>query len=245
MIAVVGLVLVTLIVIGACLGQIVKKAINEYGPQMAQTTVSVDTVNLSLLTGSAKVKGLTVGDPQGYKSPQAISVGTIAVGVDPTSLFSDKIVVRSIRLESPNITFEGGLAGNNLSQILDNVDSSGNKGGTLSTNTAVQPKSEKKFEVDDLLISGAKAEVILTSPEDRRVNLSLPDIHLTNLGTGSDGITAADLTRNILSAITTTTVEAAAKEALNLGQNAQTLKQAGQSAKQQAGSVLNNLLNGK
>jgi uncharacterized protein involved in outer membrane biogenesis len=244
-IAVVGLGLVTLIVIGVCLGQIVKKAINEYGPQMTQTTVSIDAVNLSLLTGSAKVKGLAVGDPQGYKSPQAISVGTIVVGVDPTSLFSDKIVVRSIRLESPNITFEGGLAGNNLSQILDNVDSSGSKGGTLSTNTAVQPKSEKKFEVDDLLISGAKAEVILTSPEERRVNLSLPDIHLTNLGTGSDGITAADLTRNILSAITTTTVEAAAKEALNLGQNAQTLKQAGQSAKQQAGSALNNLLNGK
>jgi uncharacterized protein involved in outer membrane biogenesis len=234
-----------LIVIGVYLGQIIKKAVNVYGPQLTQTTVTVDTVTLSLLTGSAKVKGLVVGNPQGYKSPEAISVGIVAVGVDPMSVVSDKIVIRTIHLESPEVTFEGGLAGNNLSQILDNVDSTGSGGGTLSTNAAAQPKSEKKYEVDDLDITGGKVQVLLIGANTGPLTLSLPEIHLTDLGKGGDGITAADLTRRTLSAITTATVETVAKQAINLGQNAAALKQAGQAAKQQAGNLLNGLLNNK
>jgi uncharacterized protein involved in outer membrane biogenesis len=240
---VVALIIVTVIVIGVYLGQIVKKVVNTYGPQLTQTTVSVDTVTLSLLTGSASLKGLVVGNPQGYKSANAISVGQVAVGVDPMTVFANKVVVRSIRLESPAITFEGGvMSGNNLSQILDNVNSSGSKSGPVSTNAATASASQKKLEVDDLVISGAKADVLITSPVQREVNVTLPDIHLTDLGKGDQGITGADLTRQVLSAITTATLEAVSKQALNLDQNAATLKQAGQGAKQQLGNDLNNLL---
>jgi len=239
---VVVLVIVAAIIVGVYLGQIVKKVVNTYGPQLTQTTVSVDTVTLSLLTGSASLKGLVIGNPQGYKLPNAISVGKVAVGVDPTTVFANKVVVRSIRVESPEINFEGGLSGNNLSKILDNVNSSGGQSGPVSTNAAAAPASQKKLEVDDLLISGAKADVLITSPVQREVNLTLPDIHLTDLGKGDEGITAADLTRQVLNAITTATLETVAKQALNLDQNAATLKQAGQGAKQQLNNTLNNLL---
>jgi uncharacterized protein involved in outer membrane biogenesis len=238
----VGLILVTVIVIGVYLGQIVKKVVNTYGPQVTQTTVSVDTVTLSLLTGSASLKDLMVGNPPGYKSPNAMTVGKIAVGVDPMSVFANKVVVRSIRLESPEINFEGGLSGNNLSKILDNINSSGGKSGPVSTNAATAPASQKKLEVDDLLITGAKADVLITSPVQREVNVTLPDIHLTDLGKGGDGITGADLAQQVLSAITSATLETVAKQALNLDQNAATLKQAGQGAKQQLNNTLNNLL---
>jgi uncharacterized protein involved in outer membrane biogenesis len=238
----VALVLVTVIVIGVYLGQIVKKVVNTYGPQLTQTTVNVDTVTLSLLTGSASIKDLVIGNPQGYKSANAISVGKIAVGVDPTTVLANKVVVRSLRLESPSINFEGGLSGNNLSQIMDNVDSSGSKSGPVSTNATTAPASQRKLEVDDLVISGAKADVLITSPVQREVNLTLPDIHLTDLGKGDEGITGADLTKQVLNAITTATLEAVAKQAMNLDQNAATLKQAGQGAKQQLNNTLNNLL---
>jgi uncharacterized protein involved in outer membrane biogenesis len=242
---VVALVVVTLIVIGVFLDRIVKKAIEVYGPQMTQTSVTVDTVHLSLLTGSAKVKGLMVGNPKEYKSPEAIAAGTIAVGVDPMSVFSQKIVIHSIRLESPEVTFEGGLAGNNLSQLLDNVNSSDKSSGTLSTNTATQPASAKKFEVDDLLITGAKVEVLITGVQGQQT-ISLPDIHLTDLGKGGDGITAADLATRVLNALTSATVEAVAQTATNFGKNAATLKQAGQDAgKQILNNSVNGLLNGK
>ena len=241
-IALVALVIIALIIVDVSLGRIVKKGVEFYGPKMTQTTVDVDTVTLSLFTGSASVKGLVVGNPSGYKSPSALAVGTIAVGINPTTVFANKIVIRSIRLESPDITFEGGLAGNNLSQILDNVNSTGKSSGTLSTNVAAQPKSEKKYEVDDLVITGAKVRVILIGVKAGEMTLPLPEIHLTDLGKGGDGITATDLTRRILGAITSTSLQAVAKTATGLGENAKTLRQAGQNAGKQLGNAVKSLL---
>ncbi|MGH8024382.1 MAG: hypothetical protein ACRED1_12410 [Limisphaerales bacterium] len=226
LLALVALAIIALIVLGACLNRIVKNGIQTYGPRLTRTTVSLDAVHLSLLTGSAKIKGLTVGNPQGYKTPNAISVGLIAVGLNPLSVLSRKVVIRSIRLESPEISFDGGLAGNNLSQILDNVTSAGQGGGTLSTNTAAAPKSEKRFEVDDLVVTGAKVQVLIRGIRMSRPEIiELPNIHLANLGKGGEGITAADLTRRVLAAISSATLETVAQTAATLDTNATNLKQ--------------------
>jgi uncharacterized protein involved in outer membrane biogenesis len=243
--AIVALAVIATIVIGVFLDRIVKKGIEVYGPQMTKVSVTVDAVHLSLLTGSAKVNGLVVGNPEDYKTPRAISVGTIAVGVDPMTVFSEKIVIRSIRLESPDITFEGGLGGNNLSKILDNVDSTEKnapRGGTLSTNAAAQPKSVKKYEVDDLVITGAKVHVSLTGMDGQEMTLPLPEIHLTDLGKSGQGITATDLTRRVLAAITSSTIRTVANAATNLGQSAEKLKQAGQNIGGKISNGIDNLL---
>lgn len=246
-IAVAALVIISLIIVGVYLNRIVEKAITTYGPQMTQTPVTVDSVHLSLLSGSAKVKGLVVGNPKGYKTDQAIALGTVAVGVDPTTVFSDKVVIRSIRIDSPQITFEGGLEGNNLSKISDNINSSGKSSGTLSTNaattsTATQPKSAKKYEVDDLVISGGKVQVMLTGMQTAQT-ITLPDIHLTDLGKCGDGITASDLTERVWSAVSSETIQTVAKEtASNLGKNAPALKEIGKGAGLQISNALQNFL---
>lgn len=233
---------VILIVLGAFLGHAVKKAIEIYGQQITQTTVTVDSVHLSLLTGSARVKGLAVYDPKNYTMPKAIDVGTIAVGVDPLTVFSDKVVIHSMRFESPEIAFEGGLAGNNLSQLLDNANSTDNGNGTLLTTTAAQPRPVKKYEVDDLTITGAKVQVTLTTMAEKQV-VSLPEIHLTDLGKEGEGITATDLARTVLAAISSTTVETVAKAAADFDKNAATLKRAGGNTSKPAASPTNDSIN--
>ncbi len=53
--------------------------------------------------------------------------------------------------------------------------------------------------------------------------LSLPDIHLTDLGTNNDGITPAALTRTVLKAVTTATVKAVSAAAGDLGKGLENL----------------------
>ena len=219
------LVVVAAIVLGFFLNPIVIKSVETVGPKITKTSITLDAVDLSLLTGSAKVKGLVVGNPEGYKTPNAINVGTIAVGVDPFSVLSDKIVVHSLHVETPEITFEGGLGGNNLSKILDNVNATAQGGGPVSTNAAGQAKPSKKIEVDDLLISGAKVHVLLTELGGREMSLTLPDIHLMDLGKSGNGLTATDLTRRVLQEIVTATVKAIASNSANLGKGAEKLIQ--------------------
>jgi uncharacterized protein involved in outer membrane biogenesis len=224
------LAVIAVIVGGVFLGRIVKAGVETVGPKITQVSVNVDAVTLSLLTGSAKIEGLVVGNPEGYKTAQAISVGVVAVGVNPLSALSDKIVVRTVLVEAPEITFEGNpFSGNNLTKIRDNVTAATASSQKAATNQATQAtgKPAKKLEVDDFLITGAKVHVSLTGMGGREMTLPLPDIHLTNLGTGADGITATDLTRRVLNALTTATVRAVADAtgdvgagALNLGKGA-------------------------
>jgi len=227
--AVIGLlavIIIAVIVVGLFLGTIVKTGINTVGPKITQTTLTVDTVDLSLLTGSATIKNLVVGNPAGYKVPNAISIGLTAVSVSPMSVLSDKIVVKSIRLESPEITFEGGLSGNNLSKLLDNVNGTAKNGGPESADKTAAASNQpgKKLEVDDLLITGAKVRGTLVLVGGREVTLPtlpLPDIHLADLGKGPEGITSAELTKEVLAQVTDETLKAVAKDATNLGKDAE------------------------
>jgi uncharacterized protein involved in outer membrane biogenesis len=227
------LAVIGIIIAGTFLGNIVKQGVETVGQKITQVSVKLDEVHLSLWTGSAEVKGLMVGNPEGYQSPQAISAGLISVGVNPLSLLSDKIVVRSLHMESPEITFEGGLGGNNLSKIMDNVNAAAKNaaqsGSPASTQAAPQAKPSKKLEVDDFLITGAKVHVNLTELGGKETTLSLPPIHLTDLGKNADGITATELTRSVLDAIVTATVKAVSKAGISKG--AQSLiKDAGKNA---------------
>jgi len=222
-IVLVVLIVVAVIVAGFFLGTIVKTGMETAGPKITQVSIKVDAVKLTLVTGSAQVKGLVVGNPEGYKTPQAISVGSAAVDVNPFSVLSDKIVIRSVRVEAPEITFEGNpFSGNNLSAIMKNVNAATKSGGPGSTNATARAdnKPGQKIEVDDFLITGAIVHVSLTGVSGKEMTLPLPDIHLTNLGKDNAGITAADLTRRVLDAITTATIKAVATATTDISHGA-------------------------
>lgn len=218
-------IVIVVVAVGLFLGNIVKAGINTVGPKITQTTLTVDAVDVSLLTGSASVKNLILGNPQGYKAPSAISVGLAAVSVSPMSVLSDKIVVKSVRVESPEITFEGNPLGqNNLKKIQDNVNAATAGFQSPSTNQAAgtaAAKPGKKLEVDEFIITGAKVHL------GTGATLPLPDITLHDLGKGPDGITPADLTKTVLSEVISGTLKAVAKEATNLGKGAENMGKEG------------------
>jgi uncharacterized protein involved in outer membrane biogenesis len=210
------------IVVATSLDGIVKKSVETFGPEITKVSVNLESVHIVLFTGSAKVTGLVVSNPEGYKMPQAISVGLAEVGVNPFSILSDKIVIRTVHVVSPEINFEGGLGGNNLGKIMENVNAFGKAGGKPSPIVTAN-QTAKKIEVDDFLITGAKVHVRLTDLGGREMTLTLPEIHLTDLGKGTDGLTPADLTKAVLKAITTATIKAVSASATDLGKGAENL----------------------
>lgn len=216
------LILIVLVVLALAgsyifLGTIIKKGVETAGPQITKTDVKLNSVTLSLFSGSGKIKGFVLGNPQGFKTPAAISVGTANLAIEPKSLFGGKIIVRDITIDGPEITWESDLTSVNLKKILSNVEeSSGGSGNSSDTNQpAPAAKSEagpgKKLEVDNFLIKNAKVHVNVNAPliGQQTANVNIPEIHLTNMGTNADGITAAELSKQILAAI----VEKSAQEA--------------------------------
>lgn len=213
--------LVAAIFVGVFLDKIVKTGIETVAPTITKTSVTVEGVSISALSGSAGIKGLIVGNPDGFTSTNAISLGKAAVSIVPGSLLADKIIIHSIEIREPQITFDGNPFGaNNLQKLLENVS------GTPATNgpaasPAVTKKASKKLQVDDFLISGAKVTAHITGLEGEPFSVVIPDIHFSGLGTGPDGITAADLTKKILTEITASSLKVVLEHAKDLvGKNA-------------------------
>jgi len=139
-------------------------------------------------------------------------MGSASATVQPSSVFSDKIVVKSVNVQGPEITFEGGLKGSNLKKLLDNVEaaSAGDKSAPTGTSDTGAKKSQKKLQVDDFVLTGGKIHLTLTDLGGKSATVPLPDIHLTDLGKDTDGITAAELTKKVLTPILESAIKAAA-----------------------------------
>lgn len=245
---VIGLVVLVVAVVvglGMFLGPVVKVGMEVVGPKVTQVPVKVAAVNVSLLTGSAQVSGLSVGNPKGFSSQDAIKLSNASVKLAPLSVFSDKIVVHSIRIESPEISFEGGPGSSNLSKIMENVNAAAKTGPGTSAKTGAPAKGEagkkdvKKIQVDELLITGAKARVSTPGGTGQQTVLSLPDIHLKDLGKGSDGLTPEELVQAVMREITGSTFGAISNSLGSLGQGFQKMG----SELQKEGSNPLNLIN--
>jgi uncharacterized protein involved in outer membrane biogenesis len=167
--------------------------------------VKLDSASLSILSGHGELKGFLVGNPEGFNSPSAVRAGSVAVGVQPGSVFSDKVVVRSVKVVAPEITFEGTLAGNNLSKILANIRGAEEKDKQATTKQ--EQSSSKKLQVDDFLVTGGKIRLTTSLLGGQSATLTLPEIHLTNLGQGKDGITAAELSERVFRVIVEETIK--------------------------------------
>jgi hypothetical protein len=227
-VAVIGVVAVIAlaVILTLSLDSIIKKGVETVGPQITGTEMKLDGVSISILSGSGALKGFTLGNPEGYKTPSAIKFGEASVGVRPGSVLSDKIHVTHVKVIGPEITFEGSLGTkNNLGKIMENVEAA-TSGGQAEPKPGDKSKSEpaggasQKLQVDDFLISGAKVNVSMTMLGGKSLTVPIPDIHFTNLGTGPEGITAGELTKKVLSQITKETLEAVGNAVKDIGKQA-------------------------
>ena len=106
------------------LNSLIKAAIEKYGSAATQTEVSVDSVHLSLTSGTGSISGISIGNPAGFSSNQALTLGQAAVQVDTSSIAGNgPIVIDNVTIAQPHVTYEvKGLGeGSNLQTIQHNV----------------------------------------------------------------------------------------------------------------------------
>jgi uncharacterized protein involved in outer membrane biogenesis len=223
LIALLVLVILAVVAVRLFLDGAIRRGVETAGPMLTKVDVKLAGVSLSLLSGSGNLKGLVIGNPEGFKTPLAIQVGSASLMVQPGSIFSDKVVIHSVNVQAPEITFETDLRANNLSKILANVEEATGGSAPAKPNDPAQKKASKKLQVDDFLISGGKIHVSVTTLGGQSMTVPLPEIHLSGLGQGPDGITAAELTKVVLRAIEKESVQAASGAVADLSKQAANL----------------------
>ena len=238
-IGVFALAAVALVVSMFFLGSIVKKGVETIGPRVAQVEVKLDSADVWLLAGRAQLKGLSIGNPPGCKTETAIKVRDITLSMNTLSVLSHKAIIGSVIVKSPEITLEGGLRNNNLTQIRKNVNayvSSHADSSPTGTGPDVSPpaagKPGRRFQINDLLITGARVHIASLFSTGASVTIPLPDIHMAGLGAGPAGITAPEVLQKALTALLNSIAEITPDAIGKLGKGAvSNVKKAGEQLK--------------
>ena len=213
-VAVVAAVLVGVAVwVYVSLDELVKRAIEHYGTEIVQATVSVDRVKLAPVDGAGELRGLSIGNPKGFRNPHAATVGTVELAVDPASVAKDVVLVRRIVVVAPNITYEPGARGSNFDASQRNVDH------YLGTDQAGAKRSGgRKLIVERLTIKGARPSYSPPVMSGKAAILfNLPDIQLSNVGKGRGGVTPGELTKIVVDALALRIAEAIGRGAIQRG----------------------------
>lgn len=223
--ALVVVAILAVVALGLLLERGIKAGVETVGSKVTGVAVRLESVSLSLLSGSGQIKGLIVGNPPGFKTPWAINIGAASLVLEPRSLLSDKIIIKSINVQQPEITFETDLRANNLNQILANAQATAGSRATPAATPApaAQPrgaKASKKLQVNDFTIKGGKIHLSVAALGGQSATVTLPDIHLADLGQGPEGITAAELTQRVLEMIEKEASQASAGKLAGMGKEA-------------------------
>lgn len=176
------------------LGKGVKLAVETYGPGIVGAPVTVGSVMLAPWSGRGTIKDLVIGNPAGFKGAHALKVGSVAVRLKLSSLAGDTIVVESVDVREPEILYEMGAGGSNLSRLQRNAESAVGKPAD-----AEGKASAKSLIIKDLLVSGGQVGVSASALGKTGVTIPLPVVRLTNLG--GKGRTPAQAVSEVLNAI--------------------------------------------
>lgn len=204
-------ILVLLAVLMLSLGQIIKTGVNTAGPKLAGVPVHLDKAIVNPFTGLVQIKGLVIGNPEGFNTPSAMELNNFKLKIKMSSLFSKAIVIEQILIDAPQITFEKSLKSSNLSTLQANL--APKETAASKTEAAPAPekkKAAKKVIIEDFQLNGAKVNATFTALGGKKMTLPLPSIHLKDIGKESQGASPAEVLSEVFGSITKSVENAAA-----------------------------------
>jgi len=209
------------------LDSLVASAIRTFGPEITGVSIHLDSVKIEAMDGRAALRGLVVGNPAGFKTDHALSLGEISMTLDLDSLTKDVIVIKRISIVKPDVSYELGAGGSNLDAIQRHVDRyvAQHRGGHTQ---AAERNGGKKLVIEDLYITSATATVSVAVVQGSHTSVPLPDVHLRDIGKRSGGATAGEAVEQVFGALTHSVTRAMASR--GLGGTIDTLKKGAGSA---------------
>ena len=213
---VIAVVAVTLLI--GNLGGLIKKGVETAGPKILQADVKLADVDISVSSGSGELKGFMIGNPSGFNTEYAFDMDRIKIELDPKSVTSDTIHIKSVLIEGPKIIYEGALGQSNINQLQANAEAfAGGKGGeTASEKGTDGSKSGKKVMIDYLKISGGEASLSMNMLQGQKVTVPLPQIELRDIGK-KKGVDFAGAMQQVLLAVNKALVPAIQSQFTKLG----------------------------
>jgi uncharacterized protein involved in outer membrane biogenesis len=226
-------IIIVLVVVGVSnLGPMIKNAVNTHGPKITKTDVRLGDVGVSIFSAEAKLKDFYLGNPKGFKSPQAMNVKAIYVDVDEKSLTGDAIIIDKIEVVAPEITYEKIRGTDNFKTILNNVKSSVGAGEPSKKGSGEEGEG-RKIIIRNFIVRDGKVNLAMAMLGGKSLSASLPDIHLRDIGKKKGGASPAEAFKEVFAELHEKITSPSVNDTLNKGLKALGIgvKEVGEGAK--------------
>lgn len=207
----VAVILALVVTLMLFLGQIIRAGVATVGPKLAGVPIRLEKVVVNPFSGMVRIKGLVIGNPEGFNTPSAMELNDFKLNIKMSSLFSKAVVIEQILIDAPQITYEKSLKSSNLSTLQANLapKDAAPKTETVPAKEPAEKKAAKKVIIEDFQLNGAKVNVTITALGGKKMTLPLPDIKMKDIGKDSGGASPAEVISETFDSITKAVVEAA------------------------------------
>lgn len=216
---IIGLIVLLVVIVGAGiflgsnLDQIIKTAVEKYGSEATQTTVSLGGVKLAITSGEGALSNFSVGNPSGFSSADAMKIEGLSVKVDAKSIAGKgPIMINEVTIDGPQVNYEAIADGSsNLQAIQKNAEkyAGADKAEAKKEGESAKEEEGRKIIIKDFYVRNGKVSISHELLKDKKLEAQLPAIHLTNVGKASGGATAAQVAEQLLGSITEGAIKAA------------------------------------
>lgn len=184
---------------------IAKQAIEKYGSVILGTQVTVGSVSITPTSGEGSVTLLKIRNPAGFALDYAFSMNSTHVKIDPQSMTSDIVIIDEVVMDDPDIVYEVNEHGNNFGILRVNANDYLSKGERHATEGMI---ASKQVIIKDFYLRNGKVKVIAPSMQNQSFTVSLPTIHLSNLGKDQGKGNLPQIMQQVVSIITNSVVSA-------------------------------------
>ncbi|MCE9614059.1 MAG: AsmA family protein [Lentisphaerae bacterium] len=232
-----ALIVIAILLLMFQLGTVVKTAVEKVGPTVTGGPVTVSSVSIRPFTGKAVLKGLVIGNPAGYRTPNAFELAELNVDLNVRSIFGNPLVIHRVLIDGAQITYETAHGKGNLEAIMANVKKATparkSKPAAPPAGTPPAPKpakTETHVVIDRLVISHGRVAYASSRTGNQPVPLPLPTITMTDIGkdrptTVSEAV--SQIVGEILNGVGTAIAQSFTKSAKALKHGTERLKELG------------------
>ena len=201
--------IVALLVVLLQLGVFIKLGFEKAGPQVLGVSTRLDEATVSLLKGQVSLKGLAIGNPEGYTAPTFVEADLIRVAANIGALRKNEIHIREVSLDGPEFTIEYRKGKSNIKAFMEKLegDEKGKeeklegdeKGKEEKLEDVEEDKDGPTLKIDLVDIKNAKLNVMIM---DQEVKVSLPSVKITGIADkDGNGVSPGKVAQAILGKI--------------------------------------------
>ncbi|HUS59085.1 MAG TPA: hypothetical protein VM141_10575 [Planctomycetota bacterium] len=191
-----GLFAVAVLVLWLAMDYIARRGIERTASSSLGVRTELASVSIKPFRSSITISGLKIGNPEGYKSDNLLTMKHAMASAKISSLLSSEMVVHEVIIESPELTFEtkpGIPPKNNLGDLLAMMKT--------RAPTPEERAAQQHYRIGLIRVTGTRVRV--HGGKGVLQEATLPDIELRDIS-NADGtaVVMADVLQQVLAAMT-------------------------------------------